>query len=143
MSRSAHSCFIAFAMFALGWAQVFGMTRGYLCSCSGMVEITQSDHCHGDEVLGCHHDDEPLHSHEEHEGEDSHEHALLKDSPESQVLSFPQLAAISPMATDLEAFVFSRTTIQPMSLSYLMSGNVVEWGRRWPQVLTRTIALRV
>ncbi len=130
-------------MFALCWAQVFGLTRGYVCSCSGTQEITQFDHCHSLEGFGCHHDEEPLHSHEKHEGDDTHEHAVLKDSPESQELSFPQLTAISAIVTDLEAFVFSRTLVQPLSLNLLRSWQKVEWGRRWPQVMTRSIALRV
>jgi hypothetical protein len=29
---------IAFALLALGWAQVFGIMRGYLCDCHGIAQ---------------------------------------------------------------------------------------------------------
>lgn len=130
-------------MLALCWAQVFGLTRGYVCSCSGTHEITQFDHCHGLEGFGCHHDDEPLHTHEDHENESTHEHALLKESLDSQPLSF-SLVITSPLLVTKMAAVSHRPVIviqMPVAtLSY-------EWDttlrRRWPQVLTRTIALRV
>jgi hypothetical protein len=146
MTRRSHLCFIALAMLALGWAQVFGLTRGYVCSCSGAVEITQFDHCHGHEGFGCHHDDEPLHHHDDHKDhEDSttHEHTLLKESLDSSVLSFPQISHATVIITDLYEGVFSRVGTIQAQASYPCYGLDPSLKRRWPQVLTRTIALRV
>jgi hypothetical protein len=144
MSRRAHSCFIALAMLALGWAQVFGLTRGYVCSCSGVAEITAYDHCHGHEGLGCHHDESPLHDHDDdHDEESTHEHDLLKDSPEAQLHSFPQLAVLTPVLVDTQDLLFSRSVVLTAPLSSHRQDSSDGSRRRWPQVLTRTIALRV
>jgi hypothetical protein len=130
-------------MLALGWAQVFGLTRGYVCDCSGTQEITPFDHCHSSEVFGCHHEDEPLHSHEDHEHEPTHEHALLKESLDLQLLSAPQ-SLISPMIiTEMSGHDYARNDTLQLPAFLPAVAAEASLRRRWPQVLTRSIALQV
>ena len=143
MSRRAHLCFIALAMLALGWAQVFGLTRGYLCHCSGVQEITPFDHCHSLDGFGCHHEDEPRHTHENHEDESTHEHTLLKESLDSQLLSFPQVITNPWVITEMPVENHRPVIGLQIPLATFSDASDTTLKRRWPQVLTRTIALRV
>jgi hypothetical protein len=72
-------------LMALLGAQVFGLTRGYQCDCTGRVEWTAQDHCHGPHDAGCH-EDEPLgHIHDEGDGPgERHEHQEVRDDAEAR-----------------------------------------------------------
>lgn len=132
------------ALLALGWAQVFGMMRGYVCDCGHEVEITAFDHCHGPHGVACHHDDDPLHHHEGHD-EDSHKHSPLKEPVQAKQLSAQASAVPMPVMAVV-------TLLEPLTM-LLSSNDLINRhmppprdlgiGRRWPEMLVRTISLRV
>ncbi|MEN3940148.1 hypothetical protein WJU23_02560 [Prosthecobacter sp. SYSU 5D2] len=137
---------ICLVLLALGWAQVFGMSRGYVCDCTGGVEIIAFDHCHGPHGETCHDEEEPLHHHDDHDtDDDTHEHTPLKESVKAkqlaaQMASFPApilavLAILEPLTMLLAVNDQDATPLPPPR----DDGS----GRRWPHVLTRTISLRV
>ena len=77
-------------------AQVFGIARGFECDCTGRVEFTQFDHCHGPHHSDCHRDEAPGHQHEE--GDDAgerREHQQVRDDVDSRQLP-PTMAASRP-----------------------------------------------
>jgi hypothetical protein len=43
----------ALCVVALLLAQTMGATRNFICACSGMPEMTQADHCHGEHGVAC------------------------------------------------------------------------------------------
>lgn len=138
----------ALALLALGWAQVFGMMRGYVCDCGGEVEITAMDHCHGPHGIACH-DHEfaaPGHDQDDHSDEsDSHEHAPLTESVQAHQQSVHSSLVVAPMLAviaTLEA-ITPFISLNEIAISYTSPLRDDGGGRRWPQVLTRTIALRV
>ncbi len=144
MSRRPPLLLTIFALLALGWAQVFGMMRGYVCDCGGEVEITAMDHCHGPHGIACHdhESDAPEHDHSE---KDSHEHPPLTESVQAQQQSAQASLVVAPMLaviSTLEA-ITPFISLNEAAISYTPPPRDDGGGRRWPQVLTRTIALRV
>jgi hypothetical protein len=95
------------------------------------------------EGFGCHHEDEPLHTHEDHENESTHEHALLKESLDSQLLSFSQIFTSPLFVTEMAVVGHRPVIVLQMPVASLSHGWDTILKRRWPQVLTRSIALRV
>ncbi|MBE2284654.1 MAG: hypothetical protein IAE77_14445 [Prosthecobacter sp.] len=70
------------ALLAIGWAQTFGLHRGFMCDCGGVERLSQVDHCDGPHSAACHeeeHEPAPAHDDEEDVG-DRHEHAAVVDS---------------------------------------------------------------
>ncbi|MEQ1749184.1 MAG: hypothetical protein ABL974_07155 [Prosthecobacter sp.] len=136
------------ALLALGWAQVFGMMRGYVCDCGGEVEITAMDHCHGPHGAACHDHEAvtPCHDQDDHsDEEDSHEHAPLTESVQAQQQSLQTSLMVAPMLAviaTLEA-ITPFISLNEIAISYTPPPRDDGGGRRWPQVLTRTIALQV
>ncbi len=141
-STARHPILSCLVLLALGWAQVFGMSRGYVCDCTGEAEIIAFDHCHGPHGETCHDENDPLH----HDcGDDTQEHTPLKEPVQAkqlaaQMSSFPApvlavLATLEPL-TMLLAFNEQASIPLPPPRD---DGS----GRRWPHVLTRTISLRV
>jgi len=136
------------ALLAISWAQVFGMMRGYVCDCGGVVEITTVDHCHGPHGIACHDHENtaPGHDKSDHADEkDSHEHAPLTESLQAQkhtaqasFVSAPMLAVIATLEA-ITPFLSLNETAVPHVSPPRDDGS----GRRWPQVLTRTIALQI
>ncbi len=145
MPRRPSTCLIALALLALGWAQVFGLTRGYWCDCSGVGHVSAFDHCHGDHGRSCHHDDSPLHSHEDHQEHESetHEHAPIKEALDAQ----PQVSLSAPAwaATCLEIIPLFQLDLDSewQSASALRPPPRLATQRPWAEVLTHTIALRI
>ncbi len=145
MSRASSSCFIALALLALGWAQVFGLTRGYWCDCSGVGHVSAFDHCHGDHGESCHHDDAALHSekdHDEDEGE-THPHAPIKEALDAQLhiaLCIPSMAASCQEILPLfQLNLESEWQLAPPQ----RPPPPLQSTRPWPGVLSHTIALRI
>ena len=87
-SRVPHLRLLAvLGLLALLSAQVFGLTRGYQCDCTGQVEWTAQDHCHGPHDAGCHDDEAPGHAHDEGDGSgERHEHQEVRDDAEARSL---------------------------------------------------------
>lgn len=145
MPRQASRSLVAFALLALGWAQVFGLTRGYWCDCSGVGHVSMFDHCHGHHGTDCHHDDVPLHSHEDHDDDgETHEHAPVKESLDAQTL------AVSPLSVPAELPVEILPDFAAVAGSWLVSGAparpprpAVDEMRQWPRVLSHAVVLRI
>lgn len=138
------------ALLALGWAQVFGMMRGYVCDCGGEIEISAYDHCHGPHGVSCHHDGELAHDHDEaplhhHDDADTHEHEALKESVKAKQISLlssqaplPVMAVIAELEPLTMLLAFAEA-----SGSQTPPPKVGDLRRRWTSLLTHTIALRV
>lgn len=145
----------ALVLLALGWGQVFGMARGYLCDCGGHVRITQMDHCHGPHSGHCHDageedDGHSLEDHragEEHGDEGStHEHPVLRESltasqPQGLHPDLPQWVACEP------AHVFwADLPPRPPPGAAAAPGRLLPRPaapRPWPWLLARAVVLRI
>ena len=131
------------------WAQVFGLHRGFVCDCGGVAEVTQMDHCHGPHSEACHHHEEEIPCHgeddEHHDEAGTHEHAALIErlvagnvidmvtvpAPAASVIEMPVWLAVEPF------------WIGESEFSTVMYRDDVSRRRSWPEVLARTIALRI
>lgn len=146
MSRQASRSLIAFALLALGWAQVFGLTRGYWCDCSGAGHVSMFDHCHGHHGTSCHHDEIPLHSHEDHDdGGETHEHAPVKESLDAQTLVLTVLSVPSELPVEfLPDFVATvARNGQASGAPARPPRPAVDELRQWPRVLSHAVVLRI
>lgn len=144
MTRRPASSLTLLALLALGWAQVFGLTRGYWCDCSGVAQVSQFDHCHGHHGGGCHHDDTPSHSHEDHDADDgeTHQHAPAQESLDAQ--TFASLSAPLPPAVAVEVLpVFQPRPGDERRQEPCPRPPSLTRDQRWPCVLSRTVALRI
>ncbi len=151
-SKASRPLLTCLALLALGWAQVFGMMRGYVCDCAGAPEISAFDHCHGEHGVACRHDAVPSHHDEgapphRHDGPSdcSQDHVPLKETVQSKQISIEaSLVPLPIMAvvSILEPLTMLQASIDPVHRSFTAAddGSVL---RRWPSVITRTIALRV
>lgn len=146
MHRFAHALLMTAAILAVAWAQAFGIQRGWLCDCGDTLRLTLVDHCHGPHSSACHEDDaHDLPHHHEEEDEESHEHTavvedLLGKQHEVSTIHAPVLVALA--ATEWEVKLFTPY------LDGQCRGKPPDKRRRdgpleWPQILTRTIVLRV
>jgi len=147
MSRRPHPWLIALALLALGYAQVFGLMRGYLCDCHGIVSISAFDHCHPDHDQCCHDDETPLHSHTDHDDEDgeTHEHEPVKDTVQAQSGTSVAFSISAPLPTFCILPKFSVNVIMDESVALVatLPPRALELDRRWPHVLTHAVALRI
>lgn len=146
MFRRPSPLLTGLALLALGWAQVFGLTRGYVCDCAGTLAVTAFDHCHGPHGETCHdHDEAELpHDHDDHGAdEDTHEHTPLTESMQAKQLGQAAcLGAPAPaLIAVLEAFAPALPRLQVRALPVPPPRHDGE--RRWPRLLTHRIALRV
>ena len=143
LSRLQRLVFGLIALLAVGWAQTFGLHRGFMCDYGGVEHITQVDHCHGPHSAACHEDaDHSIpHQHEEDDG-DTHHHTALIESLLALKADSSQLASI---AATIPAVCY--VVALPSVIQAEMPGPrylaVHPDGRRWSQVLAHTIALRV
>jgi hypothetical protein len=148
MPRRPSPLLITFALLALGWAQVFGMVRGYLCECHGSAQITAFDHCHGGQDAYFHEHEAPLHSHEDHEESEegeTHEHEPVKETLDAQTIatiSTPSLADLPQTLLFDHIETVLRPTLKPPTAPKPPPRPADEL-RRWPRVLTRAVALRI
>jgi hypothetical protein len=147
MSRRPSPLLIAFALLALSWAQVFGIMRGYLCDCHGVAQITAYDHCHGDDDQCCHEDEPASHSHEDHDEDDggAHQHEPVKESVQARTIATTSVATSAPVLAlfILPEFVTGFDLAQLAMLSPTPPPRLAELHRRWPRVLTRSVAMRI
>jgi hypothetical protein len=134
------------ATLAVAWAQAFGIHRGWLCDCGDTLRLTLVDHCHGPHSSACHDNDEhDLPHHHEEDDEESHEHtAVVEDllGKQHEVSTIHAPVLVAQAATELEVELFTPY------LDGQCRGKPPDKGRRdglreWPQILTRTIVLRV
>jgi len=72
---------------ALFGAQVFGVVRGYVCDCTGLMQWTAQDHCHGPDHDNCHRDEAPGHEHREGDGAgERRDHEQVRDEVDSRLV---------------------------------------------------------
>jgi hypothetical protein len=152
MTRRHNPWLVGLALLALGWAQVFGIMRGYLCDCSGVVQISIYDHCHGDHGEACHHDDTPAHScRDDHEHGDgipceTHDHEPVKEDVRAQVAANASstVPTTPPLLFVLPDFEFRQlvvtTTLVTNDAAAPMRSDA---SRLWPRMLTHAVALRI
>lgn len=156
ITASWHRQLLALVVFvALGGAQLFGLSRGYLCDCGGGFEFTAFNHCHGPHAVQDHdhghdHEDaEPHHRHHE-EGDlpddhDTHHHAPATELMLALEGTAKNLAAgvsATPMVITCEALHLPKAFEAPplVRAAFLRDEG---GGRRWPRMLAHSIALRV
>ncbi len=139
------------AFLAVGWAQTFGLPRGWLCDCGGVEGITQVDHCHGPHSHACHDDEDEDHSvphqHDDEEDDgDTHPHAAVVDSliaKEQNDFAFSISAPVQVLC--LQSIWDS--VIRVPSFDEHCAEKPPPWvgpaEQSWPRLLTRAIALRI
>jgi hypothetical protein len=91
--------FVLLCLTALVVAQVFGVTRGYECDCTGLMQWTAQDHCHGPDHDGCHRGDAPGHEHGEGDGGgERRDHEQVLDEVDSRLVqSFFDVPTLVPV----------------------------------------------
>lgn len=103
-------------LLALLTAQMFGVVRGYQCDCTGRMEWTAQDHCHGPHHGDCHHDEAPGHQHEENNGAgERQDHQQVRDELEVRSLPAVAMPNFAPVlfAVFQEARVWSELVAPP------------------------------
>jgi len=100
MSLKLKFLFAAYAMLIVACTQVFGVSNGYICVCTGEQVIVTADHCHD------HHD----HSHDfEHESPLEHESHSTKHAPNKLDVELNTLTKIPappvPVVAELPEFL--------------------------------------
>jgi hypothetical protein len=144
--RPQRLAFGLIVLFAMGWAQAFGLHRGFMCDCGGVEQITLVDHCHGPHSSGCHeHEDHSLpHDHEGEDGE-THDHAAVVDSLLAQ-LQQDTGTVFSPPVKGLDAFDFlASVRLIATDVKCMPETPPRSWRQRqeWPRRIAQTIALRI
>lgn len=152
MSRRPNPWLIGLALLALGWAQVFGLMRGYLCDCSGVAQISSFDHCHGHEGEACHHDGEASthpcqdpHEDDEQVPCETHDHEPVKENVQAQMAASGSsiVPAAPPLLFVLTDFELRRFIVCPTLFTPRKAPDWVSAYREWPRVLTHSVALRI
>ncbi|HCN76551.1 MAG TPA: hypothetical protein DIT13_05050 [Verrucomicrobiales bacterium] len=147
MRCAVHALLMLTATLAVAWAQTFGIHHGWLCDCGGVERITLVDHCHGPHSHDCHEDEDHdvPHHHEDGEDEDTHRHTAVVDDlvakhHEAYSAQAPVLLALASVAWEPGLFRLNpacRRREEPPDKGRR------DGPREWPQILTRTIVLRV
>lgn len=134
------------ALFAVCWAQTFGLHRGFMCDCGGQEQITVVDHCHGPHSTACHEDDDHAvpHQHDEDDG-DTHQHAAVVDSlvAKQQNDTVPQLAVPVSLLSTFDLWETSRQTLAGVRFTAEKPPQRSLPAQEWPRRLAQTIALRI
>lgn len=103
------------------------------------------DHCHGPHGTVCHQGLDSSHHQTDHPSSpDSHEHAPFKEAVKAQKQIGQTAQVIVPVLAviaTLESFTPLISLSENNSVYYPPHLDDGGGGRRWPQVLTRTIAL--
>lgn len=136
------------ALLAIGWAQTFGLHRGWVCNCGGVEEITQVDHCHGPHSTACHgeenHDHSLPHHHDENDG-DTHEHAAVVDSLIAKQQNDFAFSIAAPVKVLCVLDAWESILRAPSQVECLAETLPSRAGpvHAWPRVIAQTIALRI
>lgn len=114
MFRRQHPVILCLAFCALAWAQVMGLTRGYVCEHNGKTVETMADHHHkGDALHSDHLVNHSPHHHDDEDEEDTERHTPLKVE-----MSVPQISgafSVQPIAwVDCTLGDFLTLTMVPM-----------------------------
>lgn len=134
------------ALLAVGWAQTFGLHRGWLCDCGGEEQITLVDHCHGPHSADCHEDEDHSvpHEHDEDDG-DRHQHAAVIDSLVAKQQNDTALQIFAPvnLLGTLDLWETSRQTLAGVRFEAEKPPQRNLQAQEWPRRLAQTIALRI
>ncbi len=146
LTRSIRITISLAALFAMAWVHAFKPARGFECDCGDEPAFTLHEHCHGPHSEACHdHEDEAdaCHDHDDLPPDgDTHHHTALIDSMlalKADSSQFASIAATAPVFLTVISLppVVSTEHAAPHHIA------VRSEDRRWPQILSRTIALRV
>ncbi|MBU6300175.1 MAG: hypothetical protein KGS60_01365 [Verrucomicrobia bacterium] len=140
--------FVGLVVFlAVGWAQVSGFPRGFLCEGErfGEVSWTREDHCHGPHTTAAHDagDHSIAHRHGEEEG-GTHHHAAVVE-PLLAMLSGSLAAPVAPMLWMIRVTPDEFPSLHTLRAA-TSPGEMPRWSRaapEWPRRLAQAIALRV
>jgi hypothetical protein len=150
MSKKARLLFLAFATVALGWAQAFGLQRGYYCDCTGSGHLTMVNHCHvsSAELHDHDHDHDLPHEHDGEDEQDTHEHPPVVDTLLAQNHSFLQVQAPPLMLWEAgwiwQPLPFLSPTLESASeLWRLRAFRRCTASEDWPHQLSQAISLRL
>lgn len=134
------------ALLAMGWAQTFGLHRGFMCDCGGVELMTQVDHCHGPHSSACHDDDDHSlpHDHDD-EDESTHEHAAVVDSLLAQFQQDTGAAISAPVKVLGTFDLLERVRVSSVEGKCTPEIPPRPWRQMqdWPRRLAQTIALRI
>lgn len=133
------------ALCAMAWVHAFKPARGFECDCGDAPVFTIQEHCHGPHSAACHEHDEttPCHEHDDLPADDdTHHHTVLIESLlalKADSSQFASIAATMPVILSVIALppVVPTEHVAPRHLAAQPDG------RRWPLILSRTIALLV
>ena len=133
-------------LLAMGWAQTFGLHRGFVCDCGGVEQMTLVDHCHGPHSSACHEDEDHSipHDHDDEEGE-THEHVAVVDSLLAQLQQDTGAVFIAPVKA-LDAFdLLQRFRLTSAEGKCMPETPPRPWRQtqEWPRRIAQTIALRI
>lgn len=134
------------ALLAVGWAQTFGLHRGWLCDCGGVEQITQVDHCHGPHSSACHEDEDHSFPHQDEEDDgDTHQHAAVIDSLVAKQQNETALQILAPvhLLGTLDLWETSRQTLAGVRFVTEKPPQRSLQAQAWPRRLAQTIALRI
>lgn len=136
------------ALLAIGWAQTFGLHRGWICDCGGVEEITQVDHCHGPHSEACHEEGNEAHSipHQHHEDDgDTHEHVAVVDSLIAKQQNDFSFSIEAPVKVLSVLSLWENLVRVPSQVEQVAHTPPPRAGpeREWPRRLAQTIALRI
>jgi hypothetical protein len=149
MRSPLHAAFTLLAFAAMLWGQVFGLHRGFVCDCGGVAEVTPMDHCHGPHSEACHEHEEEIPcrgEHDEHHDDaDTHEHAALVERLVAGHV-IDMVAVPAPLVSVIEMPAW--LAVEPVLIGggdfcQVLHRDDVSRRRSWPDVLARTIALRI
>lgn len=136
------------ALLAIGWAQTFGLHRGWVCDCGGVEFITQVDHCHGPHSTACHDEENEDHSVPHHHGEedgDTHEHPAVVDSLVAKQQNDFSFSIATPVKVLGVMNAWETIVRVPSHDEQVAETPPPRAGpeREWPRRLAQTIALRI
>ncbi len=123
-------------------AQVFGVVRGFVCDCGGVVEFVEISSCQGPHGAECHTDGAPqTHgSQEEHNDSDSKHHEQVGGELQAATSTAKAITAPTPhlLAILAEAFLFAPEPVSPLKYR-------TDAGNRPPLsiAVARTVVLRI
>lgn len=133
------------ALLAMAWVHAVRPVRGFECDCGGTPAFTLQEHCHGPHSEACHDEDveEPFHAHDGLPADnDTHHHKALIESLtvlRADSSQFATIVAVAPV-------IFEAITLPPVVRSTESAPRHITAhpdGRRWPQILSHSIALLI
>lgn len=145
MNRPTRIIIGAIALLAMTWVNAIKPVSGFECEHDGAHSFTLQEHCHGPHSEACHEDDaeEPFHTHDELPADDDTEHhtALIESltALKADTFQFAAIVAVAPV-------IFEAITLPPVVRSTESAPRHITAhpdGRRWPQILSHSIALLI